>query len=41
MEKEQMSRLNKNILVSAIIGAKSNLGEPNLQLQLKLEEITR
>ena len=37
----QVSKVNKDVLVNCIIEARNGLGEPNLQLQQKLDEITR
>ena len=41
MERAQLSRVNKDVLVNCILASKNTSQEPNVQLQQKLEEITR
>lgn len=41
LERHQLTRLNKDVLVNCILSSKNGLGEPNLQLQQKLDEITK
>lgn len=41
MERNQLSRLNKEVLINCIVASKNELGESNLHLRQKLDEITR
>lgn len=41
MERNQIARLNKDVLINCILASKNTLQEPNHQVQQKLDDITR
>ena len=41
MERVQLARVNKDVLVNCIMSSRNGVGESNLLLQQKLDDITR